>query len=691
MVFLNPLYLFAMLLASIPALIHLFSRRRLEKIPFSSLDFLKAVEKTRVRWWRLREILLLILRTLAIVLLVLALARPVLKGISLPGLGIPPPTSLALIIDNSFSMGSRLEETEGTAFQTAKRKALELVDRLRTGDEVHLILSSDHPSSPLGEPTRDPVQLRREIERAELSFRPTDHLSSLLASRSYLEESKSLQRSVYLFTDLQRLGFESLFAESLPLDPRIGLYVVEAGRGPQPNVAVESVEVLEKLLIPQEVVELRVDVRNYGRDAERIPVSLWVDGVKKGQLEARLGPGGRVSLPFSYQIESLGDQTGCVEIEDPFLEPDNIRFFSFHIPERVDVLLVDGGDVSHPQSSESFYLERALRPERELLTPFRPEIVSWNELLRTNLRRYGVVALLNGRSFSREIGERLAKFVEQGGGLLVALGDRVEPSSYQDLLLRLTDMSLGELPRGKLDPAKFMTISQADYSSPILSPFKDPAKGDISLPRFHRVYPLKGGRRILARFSDLSPFLVEGGIGSGRAIVAAAPFNRAWSDLPIRAIYLPLVHRIFSYLAKEVGREWTALVGEEFSLQLKGNPRSLKLVKPDGGQVSLEPSVGMGSVSVNLTGLDSPGLCRVLGDGDEIESFSVNIDPRESDLSRIDEEELTKLIPQAKVVRETGSLSRVSTRAMGSELRAPFLALAFLLLTVEMAVGLRRT
>lgn len=690
MVFLNPLYLFAMALTAIPPLVHLFSRRKLEKFPFSSLEFLKAVEKTRVRWWKLREILLLVLRTLAVLLLALALARPVLRGIAIPGLGIPPPTSLAIILDNSFSMGRRADAESGTLFEVAKSEALDVVDRLRTGDEVHLILSSDHSVTPLGDPTHDLGRVRREIERAELSFLPTDHLSALMASQSYLKGSKSLNRAIYLFSDLQRLGFESLLSESLSVGSEIDVSVLEIEGISPANISVESVELVEKLLIPQDVLELKVDIANHGGRVERTPVSLWVGGVKRGQLETNPGPGAKVSLPFTYRVETLGDQVGYVEIEDPSLEADNRRFFSFDIPERVDVLLADGGDPSHPESSESYHLEKALSPGSGLVTPFHSEAIPWSDLSRRDLRRYGVVCLLNGRGFSREVGERLRRFVEEGGGLLIALGDRVEPQYYKDLLLTIADLGLGDLTTGRIDPSKFLTVSQADYSSPILSPFRDPHKGDISLPRFYKVYPLKGGRWILARLSDLSPLLVEGGTGSGRAIVCAAPLNRRWSDLPIRAIYLPLVHRILSYLARDMGRERSALVGEEFSVELRENPRSVKLVNPEGREVSVEPLVGVGSISLNLTGLDLPGIHKIIADGEEIESFSVNVDPMESDLSRIGEEELRRLLPEARLVREDGPFSHLARGSAGSELRVPFLLLAFLLLVGEMVVSFRR-
>lgn len=679
MTFLNPLYLFGLVLATIPPLIHLLSQRRLQKIPFSSLTFLKSVEKTRARWWRVRQLLLLIIRTLAICLFALSLARPVLRGISLPGLGLSSPASVAIILDNSFSM------ERGGLFQTAKAKTLKLIDGLSRGDIIHLIYSSDHPYLPLDEPTHDLTLLRKAVAGAKLSSSPTDHLPTLKASESWLRRERTLNRVIWLLTDLQKLGFESVTSEALELAPGIDLNILRVGEADDSNLSVEEIELLDELLIPQENVKLRVGLKNHGDSQEKSLVGLFVDGVRKAQVEAKLAPGEVLSLPFSYRIESLGDQNGVVELADPSLTPDNQRFFSLYVPKRIRVLLVDGSN----SGKESYYLERALSPGEDMVTFFQPEPIPWDELPHKELSRYGVVALLNGRDLSQEVVQRLRRFVEEGGGLFIALGDRVEPQSYRQFLSDLFGLSLRDIPPGRVEPSKFLTISEADYSSPILSPFRDPEKGDLSLPKYYRVYPVRGGK-VLARLSDGSPLLVEGGDGLGRAILSTVPLSRRWSDLPLKAIFLPLVHRVFSYLSKERGGELSTLVGEELSLELKGHPRSLKLLKPEGEAVPMRPQVGVGSISLELRGLDSPGIYRVLADEEVVASFSVNLDPRESDLSRITQDELKELLPEARLIGPEDPLELITRRSFGSELRGPFLLLALLLLIGEMVIATRR-
>src|SRR5687768_4361997 len=103
MIFLNPFILVAMAAASIPLLLHLLNLRKLRTVEFSSLKFLKELQKTRIRRLKLKQILLLILRTSLVIFAVLAFARPALHGSAgLPGSHAS--TTAVILIDDSFSM-----------------------------------------------------------------------------------------------------------------------------------------------------------------------------------------------------------------------------------------------------------------------------------------------------------------------------------------------------------------------------------------------------------------------------------------------------------------------------------------------------------------------------------------------------------------------------------------------------------
>src|SRR5260221_12424975 len=104
MLFLKPLVLLGMAAAAIPLILHLLNLRKLRTIHFSTLTFLKELQQTRIRRLKLRQLLLLLIRTLLIVFIILPFARPAFPGQIFRGFGSHAYSTLAFILDDSFSI-----------------------------------------------------------------------------------------------------------------------------------------------------------------------------------------------------------------------------------------------------------------------------------------------------------------------------------------------------------------------------------------------------------------------------------------------------------------------------------------------------------------------------------------------------------------------------------------------------------
>lgn len=157
MTFLNPALLLGLIAAAIPILLHLLNLRRLRTIEFSTLTFLKELQRTRIRRLKIRQLLLMVLRTLLVMLLVLAFARPTLKGSIMGSIGSHGKTTIVLLIDDSFSMTA--SDQQGELLKQAKQTALAIVGLLKEGDEVSLVKFSDVKRSSMERqhaPSRDP-------------------------------------------------------------------------------------------------------------------------------------------------------------------------------------------------------------------------------------------------------------------------------------------------------------------------------------------------------------------------------------------------------------------------------------------------------------------------------------------------------------------------------------------------------
>ncbi len=132
--FLNSTVLFAAAAALIPLIIHLFSKRRVKVIEFSSLRHLKAMQRRQVRRLKIRQLLLLILRMLIILGVVLAFARPTLQE---GGVGSHASVSAVILFDNSASMNRYV--ADGNLFELAKKRAGELLETFGEADQVVLL------------------------------------------------------------------------------------------------------------------------------------------------------------------------------------------------------------------------------------------------------------------------------------------------------------------------------------------------------------------------------------------------------------------------------------------------------------------------------------------------------------------------------------------------------------------------
>src|SRR4051795_230667 len=141
MTFISPIFLGFLALATVPVIIHLLNRRRFQLVEWAPMKYLKLTIKTNRRRLRIEQLILLAVRTLVVILIVLAVARPVLSpnamGSWLAGSGR---TTRVIVIDDSLSMGYRADGR--AAFDRAKDAARQLVSVIGAQDSVSVLTTS---------------------------------------------------------------------------------------------------------------------------------------------------------------------------------------------------------------------------------------------------------------------------------------------------------------------------------------------------------------------------------------------------------------------------------------------------------------------------------------------------------------------------------------------------------------------
>ncbi|MCC6638009.1 MAG: BatA domain-containing protein, partial [Ignavibacteriaceae bacterium] len=248
--FLSPGLLFGLLAASIPILIHLLNLRKLKKIDFSTLHFLKLIEKQKVRRVKLIQWLLMALRVLIIAMLVLGFSRPVIQDVRIPGFTSASKTSAVIVIDDSFSM--EVVDGRGSYFNQLKNGVNLILSGLKEGDDVSILFTSEsYPE--LATPSADFLNLKKIISQGEPGFKTGMLNSAIIKAASIIGESENLNKELYIFSDFQKstLGNEKEFTDvSALLDSRVKTRLFNFNSKEVVNSAVTGVKVNNQVFEP---------------------------------------------------------------------------------------------------------------------------------------------------------------------------------------------------------------------------------------------------------------------------------------------------------------------------------------------------------------------------------------------------------------------------------------------------------
>lgn len=692
MSFLNPLFLFGLAAASIPILIHLFTRRRPRETPFSSLEFLAEVNRSEIRRLRLRQWLLLLLRTLAVAALALAMSRPAVKGSLGPARAA---TTVVALVDQSGSMGATAPG--GTLLGEARRALEGLLATLGPEDELLLVPYDQGPRPVSARPLADVGRLRSALQALEPTARATDHARALEFAGRALTESHALNRELFWLSDFQSVGFGAAGAAAggdgngltLPPGPwaqsrvyvvpfapvrRANVGLTDASPAPSEAGAALGVSAMARAA---SAGDLSVEVRDLEGDAE----------LGRGYLPIPDNGEASTLLPLAR----LPREGGVVILPDDALALDNRRVFAAGHSGTARVLVREDG----PPSPLKLALAAGAPASGLEVTAvdgaaLAGRIAEADVVVLNDLPRLGPVEQ-----------QAVLDFHRGGGGVFVVLGGRADPGFWNATLL--PELGVGRLGAAEqATPGAAWRLRRAVAGHPALAGFParpgeplstagfrairvlDPRSGTAGVPR-------SGGApaaapapaRVLLEFDRARPALVEG----SHALVFAAGLDAQSSDFPVSGAFLPLLHQAVKVLAR--GTAAASLTpGERYSVP--AGTGSWRIEDRQGREVPSELVAEAGATRLTSAPIESPGLYRVLKGGVLRSTFAVNPPVQESDLGAVPEAAIVRGFPdgRAQVLRPGADLTRrVREARYGRELWSWFVIAALLLLIAESIVA----
>ncbi len=623
MSFIAPLFFVALAALAIPVLIHLIQREKKQILRFPSLMFVQRVPYKSIQRRRIHNWLLLMVRLAALALIILAFARPFFERQDLAPTGTGA-REVVVLLDQSYSIGY------ADRWERARSAAYDAINGLGAADRGSVVLFSSGAEIALR--STAPGEQER-LTAAVAAAKPTDgatrYAPALKVAGSILAESPLPRREVFLISDFQRGGWRGEEGARLPEGSKVTPVLIGGGTD-APNVSVTAVSLARSTFSNQERVAVTAVVVNRGtRSLTNGQLVLEIGGrpIQTERLDVEAASS--ASVTFAPVSLASSNMRGTVRAGADALAADNAFNFVISPAQPVRVVVVDRGGTG----SATLYLTRALAigdAPRFETTVRQPDAVSDDDLRRASL------VILNDIAVPAALGRRLARFVDAGGGLFVALGPRAAwPQEEADILPAALQ---APVDRTRGDAAR---IGALEYGHPVFEPFRAPRSGDFAAARiygYRTVAPVPSAQ-VLARFDAGAPALLERRTGTGRVLLWTSTLDSAWSDFPLKPVFLPFIHRAARHLSAYAEPAPWSTVGQVLDASLgaaASRPGGGVVVTPSGRQVPIDEE---GSEVLELTEQGFYELRTRAGEGVALVVAS-NVDSAESDLTAMDPKEI---------------------------------------------------
>lgn len=626
MSFLNPLFLLGLAAVIAPIIVHLVRRTNAKKIEFASLMFVRRIPQRTIRRRRLHNLLLLLLRCLALLLLVLAFARPYFNSDAAQAGRNNRAT--VVLLDNSFSM------RYGNRFTQAQERARTIINEAN-GDRIALVTFGQGYDI-ASRFTTETAKLLALVNNAQPGTGGTDYVQALRGVESLLREAGTKEQRIFLISDFQAAGINPAEA-AFRLKSEVKLVTHDVGESDAANLAVTDLNAQPVLYQAKYEDKLAARIANYSdttRKGVRVEFQLNDHTVEKREISV---PARDVALvEFTGFNLSDGANRGVMLIDysQDQLQVDNRFHFTLHREAQAKALVIE---TAVRGRSESLYLRNALTAGENL--PFTLTVKTAGSVNPGEVSDYRVIILNDAEAVSAALTDNLKKFVEQGGGLVIAAGRHTEADSFNQIFKDLAPATLNEAVEARNNPA---SMSEINSDHPIFEIFRQ--SGRLALARvygWHRSTP-KEKAAVLARFEDGSPALIEHSVGNGKVLLFTTTLDSGWNDLPLTPTYLPLTRQMVRYLGERNQQAWHP-IGQPFTAPAMKDGSLPAVDSPGGTRLTERTQTATGDLIVNAT---EPGFYK-LRYPDRSDFTAVNVDGKESDLAKLNVEEFVASVTGA--------------------------------------------
>ena len=545
MEFLYPGFLWALLAVSVPIIIHLFYFRRFRKVYFSNIKFLKEIKEETTNTNKLKNLLILLSRILAIAFLVFAFARPFIPVGDQVSKGS---AAVSIYIDNSFSMQALSEDV--SLIEKAKKTARELVEGYSDNSGFQVI-----SNELFGEDLRwtDKKDAIEKINSIELSPRIQTVNNVMNRQNQAFAQIGAENRHVYWISDFQTGVFDNS-PESIDTSTNYYAVVLQAVR--EKNLSIDSIYWDQPLILKDYINKLFVQITNNSvQDAKDIPLSIEYNSeiMPLGKFDIRAGS--TEAAEVDIRIKDMGWNIGKVSIKDYPMVFDDDYYFAFNVPARINVLNINHGQGANRQLRTAFASERF----------FNYSYSDINQVDYSTLGDYQLIILEDIVTISTGLSGTLINAMNNGVTVLIFPAKNADLPSVNSFLQEaganvLTEYQEGEFEVNRINLNEFVLRNVFDKTSEDIPPVAVRGKyksSDIQTRNKYNLMQFRNAESFMARYES----------GNGQLFLCSSPFSPDINDLSKHPdIFVPLMFRMS--IAKQGSEELSYIIGEDKVIEL---------------------------------------------------------------------------------------------------------------------------
>ncbi len=640
MQFVFPGFLAATALIAIPIIIHLFYFRRFKKVYFSHVRFLQEVKEVTSNRQRLRNLLVLLMRCLALIFLVLAFAQPFIPRSTAVKQG---QRAVSVYVDNSFSMAALSEDAP--LVELAKQRAREIVKAYGVGEQFQ-ILTADFEGRDQRLISQEDALARIDEIRIGPASRPLSKV--LLRQQQCLNSGKAENHIAYLISDFQanQSDLEN-FSDTL-----MSIHLVPLRAVQENNLSIDSAWFESPVQILNQPAQLLVKVSNRGtEDAEEVRLALQHEGQTKPAAALRLPARSTRTDTVRFNILHPGWHIAKLNITDYPVQFDDDYYLTFYVAERINVLVIN-------EQQPNRYLNNAFVGA----SYFRVDNADVRTLDYSQFANYQLIVLNEPVVITSGLAQELKTFAQNGGNVLFFPAQNGDLNAYNSFLQLFQAGTLGPYQMAERQAAQVNT-QEFVFRDVFIN-----ANANLRLPATRgnfRIAPERGEH--ILTYRDGLAMLAKYTLGEGALYLCAAPLDERTNDLVAHGeIFVPLLFK--TAIAGSKGRQIAYTLGRDEVLEIthpvSATGEVIYRIKRRPDNTASTPStadlrefipeqrlLGAKALLTPGTQLSEAGWYDVILRDSTVAVFAYNYDRAESDLRCLTESELEgQLGPNMKIL-----------------------------------------